>query len=306
LYSNGLSLSHFLSVFLLITYESVTEWIDREKLASRLLFKLFSFLFKRYFFLVCPFFVYLTIFLYDIFVLSFVLSFRLFLFLCTCISNCFSLSYLSFVFKRSFSLFLSVFLLITYESVTEWIDGEKLASRLLLFVFKFLFKRYFFLVCPFFVSLTIFLSVPFVFSFVRSFRLFLFLCISNCLCLSFSIFFPLPSYLTCRYLWTFARNTNTIIITSQKQFSISKLILKLFFFDCSSKATINRLIPVGVECFLTQLLETGYFHADPHPGNLLVSCGVWNHKTLSHFWSCLNRLMWSLWRRVKVIILTEL
>jgi hypothetical protein len=39
---------------------------------------------------------------------------------------------------------------------------------------------------------------------------------------------------------------------------------------CSSKETINRLIPVGVECFLTQLLETGYFHADPHPGNLLV------------------------------------
>jgi predicted unusual protein kinase regulating ubiquinone biosynthesis (AarF/ABC1/UbiB family) len=39
----------------------------------------------------------------------------------------------------------------------------------------------------------------------------------------------------------------------------------------SSKETINRLIPVGIECFLTQLLETGNFHADPHPGNLLVS-----------------------------------
>ena len=34
---------------------------------------------------------------------------------------------------------------------------------------------------------------------------------------------------------------------------------------------INRLIPVGVECFLIQLLETGFFHADPHPGNLLVT-----------------------------------
>jgi aarF domain-containing kinase len=38
----------------------------------------------------------------------------------------------------------------------------------------------------------------------------------------------------------------------------------------SSKETINRLVPVGIECFLTQLLETGYFHADPHPGNLMV------------------------------------
>merc|ERR1712107_399446 len=27
----------------------------------------------------------------------------------------------------------------------------------------------------------------------------------------------------------------------------------------------------GIECFLTQLLETGFFHADPHPGNLLVT-----------------------------------
>lgn len=34
---------------------------------------------------------------------------------------------------------------------------------------------------------------------------------------------------------------------------------------------INRLTPVGVECFLIQLLDTGFFHADPHPGNLLVT-----------------------------------
>ena len=34
---------------------------------------------------------------------------------------------------------------------------------------------------------------------------------------------------------------------------------------------INRLTPVGIECFLCQLLDTGLFHADPHPGNLLVT-----------------------------------
>lgn len=34
---------------------------------------------------------------------------------------------------------------------------------------------------------------------------------------------------------------------------------------------IRRLIPVGVELFLTQLLDIGHFHADPHPGNLYVS-----------------------------------
>jgi aarF domain-containing kinase len=39
----------------------------------------------------------------------------------------------------------------------------------------------------------------------------------------------------------------------------------------SEAEIINRLTPVGVECFLAQLLETGQFHADPHPGNLLVT-----------------------------------
>jgi len=39
----------------------------------------------------------------------------------------------------------------------------------------------------------------------------------------------------------------------------------------SPSSVINKLIPVGVECFLIQLLETGFFHADPHPGNLLVT-----------------------------------
>lgn len=34
---------------------------------------------------------------------------------------------------------------------------------------------------------------------------------------------------------------------------------------------IQALIPVGVELFLTQLLDIGAFHADPHPGNLLVT-----------------------------------
>jgi aarF domain-containing kinase len=37
--------------------------------------------------------------------------------------------------------------------------------------------------------------------------------------------------------------------------------------DCP-KDQIRTLIPIGVELFLTQLLDIGSFHADPHPGTL--------------------------------------
>ena len=39
----------------------------------------------------------------------------------------------------------------------------------------------------------------------------------------------------------------------------------------SSPEVIRDLVPIGVEFFLLQLLESGLFHGDPHPGNLLVN-----------------------------------
>eukprot|EP01062_Namystynia_karyoxenos_P073219 TRINITY_DN70050_c0_g1_i1.p1 TRINITY_DN70050_c0_g1~~TRINITY_DN70050_c0_g1_i1.p1 ORF type:complete len:501 (+),score=155.97 TRINITY_DN70050_c0_g1_i1:55-1557(+) len=39
----------------------------------------------------------------------------------------------------------------------------------------------------------------------------------------------------------------------------------------SPPRVIERLVPVGVECFIMQLLDLGFFHSDPHPGNLLVT-----------------------------------
>ena len=45
----------------------------------------------------------------------------------------------------------------------------------------------------------------------------------------------------------------------------------------SSPEVIQRLVPTGVNCFLKQLLQLGFFHSDPHPGNLLVDQQVSRH-----------------------------
>lgn len=37
----------------------------------------------------------------------------------------------------------------------------------------------------------------------------------------------------------------------------------------SQAADVGDLVNVGVICYLKQLLDTGFFHADPHPGNLI-------------------------------------
>jgi aarF domain-containing kinase len=37
----------------------------------------------------------------------------------------------------------------------------------------------------------------------------------------------------------------------------------------STAADVGDLVSVGVICYLKQLLDTGFFHADPHPGNLI-------------------------------------
>lgn len=37
------------------------------------------------------------------------------------------------------------------------------------------------------------------------------------------------------------------------------------------KARLVHMVNLGIECSLSQLLETGIMHADPHPGNLILT-----------------------------------
>ena len=37
----------------------------------------------------------------------------------------------------------------------------------------------------------------------------------------------------------------------------------------SQSDDVSDLVAVGMIAYLTQLLESGFFHADPHPGNML-------------------------------------
>lgn len=39
----------------------------------------------------------------------------------------------------------------------------------------------------------------------------------------------------------------------------------------SAGLDVVDFVDIGVECTLRQLLEHGFFHADPHPGNLLAT-----------------------------------
>ena len=37
----------------------------------------------------------------------------------------------------------------------------------------------------------------------------------------------------------------------------------------ASQPTIKKLVPLGVELFCWQLLDLGFYHCDPHPGQLV-------------------------------------
>lgn len=71
------------------------------------------------------------------------------------------------------------------------------------------------------------------------------------------------------------RRCNVIVPDVLSQYTTRKVICMEWIEGTklvdSSGEQIRTLIPVGVELFLTQLLDIGAFHADPHPANLYVT-----------------------------------
>lgn len=74
----------------------------------------------------------------------------------------------------------------------------------------------------------------------------------------------------------FARRKSEVLVPSVHEKMSSRRVITMDWVEGVKLAdaetdVLRKLIPVGVELFLTQLLDMGKFHADPHPGNLYVT-----------------------------------
>jgi len=71
------------------------------------------------------------------------------------------------------------------------------------------------------------------------------------------------------------RKSNVYVPSVYRQFSSRRVLATEWVNGVkladAPKERIRQLIPVGVELFLTQMLDIGVMHCDPHPGNLYVT-----------------------------------
>ncbi|KAJ4894437.1 Protein kinase superfamily protein [Raphanus sativus] len=66
----------------------------------------------------------------------------------------------------------------------------------------------------------------------------------------------------------------TVVVPKTYQNYTSRKVLTTQWIDGeklsqSIESDVGELVNVGVICYLKQLLDTGFFHADPHPGNMI-------------------------------------
>ncbi|KAL2463271.1 Protein kinase superfamily protein [Forsythia ovata] len=77
-----------------------------------------------------------------------------------------------------------------------------------------------------------------------------------------------------RHLGLFLRKFPQVVVPKTYQKYTSRKVLTTGWVDGeklsqSTESDVGELVNVGVICYLKQLLDTGFFHADPHPGNLI-------------------------------------
>ncbi|WOK95868.1 ABC1-like kinase [Canna indica] len=84
----------------------------------------------------------------------------------------------------------------------------------------------------------------------------------------------------CRFKKLYGDNKEVIVPNIYWDYTSSKVLtmdwvngIKLSEQEAIKKQGLNllNLVNIGIQCSLRQLLEFGFFHADPHPGNLLAT-----------------------------------
>lgn len=92
----------------------------------------------------------------------------------------------------------------------------------------------------------------------------------------------------------YAEETDVYIPAPYEQYSSKKLLVMEFFdgvkfkeFQNEAQEKREQIARQGLQAVVQQILEDGFFHADPHPGNLLVSS---NMKLCIIDWGMVGRL----------------
>lgn len=97
-------------------------------------------------------------------------------------------------------------------------------------------------------------------------------CASQCSIMPSTVVIPL-NRLAAVYVGCMAGAVQVVVPATYSELTSRRVLTQQWLegekLSQSKAADVGSLVNVGVICYLKQLLDTGFFHADPHPGNLI-------------------------------------